>query len=59
VTPHHTTRHTGATILADKTKDREALKPARWWPQVSARHQMVKRPLVDNSIARCQRAVEL
>ncbi len=31
VTPHHTTRHTGATILAEKTKDREALKHAGRW----------------------------
>lgn len=31
VTPHHTTRHTGATILAEKTNDREALKHAGRW----------------------------
>jgi integrase len=31
VTPHHTTRHTGATILAEQTNDREALKKAGRW----------------------------
>ncbi len=31
LTPHHFTRYTGATILAEKTKDREALKHAGRW----------------------------
>jgi hypothetical protein len=31
VTPHHTTRHTSATILAELTTDREALKHAGRW----------------------------
>lgn len=31
VTPHHTTRHTGGTILAKATTDREALKKAGRW----------------------------
>jgi integrase len=31
VTPHHTTRHTGGTILAKATNDREALKKAGRW----------------------------
>jgi hypothetical protein len=31
ITPHHTTRHTGGTLLAGKTKSRDQLKKAGRW----------------------------